>query len=44
VLLGALAGFVAFRALKAGAPPTPAMAIDEARKIRDAVTPGEGGS
>jgi hypothetical protein len=44
VLLGALAGFVAFRALKAGAPPTPAMAIDEARKIKDAVTPGEGGS
>jgi Putative Actinobacterial Holin-X, holin superfamily III len=37
LLLGALAGLVAARALHRGSPPTPAMAIDEARKIRDAV-------
>jgi len=44
VLLGAVAGFIAARALKAGAPPTPVMAIDEARKIKDAVAPHEGAS
>lgn len=37
VILGALAGFLAARALKAGAPPTPDMAIEEARKIRQTV-------
>jgi uncharacterized membrane protein YqjE len=36
-LLGALAGFVASRALKAGSPPTPALAIDEAKRIRETV-------
>jgi hypothetical protein len=36
-LLGALAGFIAARAFKRGAPPTPAMAIDEAKRIRDTV-------
>jgi uncharacterized membrane protein YqjE len=36
-LLGALAGFIAARAFKSGAPPTPAMAIDEARRIRETV-------
>jgi len=35
--LGGLSGFIAARALRRGSPPTPAMAIDEARKIRDAV-------
>jgi uncharacterized membrane protein YqjE len=43
VVLGALAGLFAARAVKRGAPPTPSMAIEEARKIREAVsTPGAG--
>jgi uncharacterized membrane protein YqjE len=41
VLLGVLAGYIAARALRAGAPPTPAMAIDEARKIKDAMSSPE---
>jgi uncharacterized membrane protein YqjE len=46
LLLGVIAGFVAAKAVKAGAPPTPKMAIDEARKIRETVSgaSGEGGS
>jgi uncharacterized membrane protein YqjE len=36
-LLGALAGFAAARAFKRGAPPTPEMAIDEAKRIRETV-------
>jgi uncharacterized membrane protein YqjE len=36
-LMGALAGYLAFRAVRAGTPPTPAMAIDEARRIRETV-------
>jgi uncharacterized membrane protein YqjE len=36
-LLGALAGFIAARAFKAGAPPKPDMAIDEAKRIRETV-------
>jgi hypothetical protein len=41
--LGALAGYLAARAVRSGAPPTPDMAIDEARKIRDTVAaPGPG--
>ncbi len=36
--LGAVGGFLAARWLKAAAPPTPSMAIDEARKIRASVT------
>ncbi len=38
VLLGALAGLIAARALKKGTPPVPNMAIDEARKIRESVS------
>jgi hypothetical protein len=38
LLLGALAGFIASRALKRGSPPTPEMAIDEAKLIRETVT------
>jgi uncharacterized membrane protein YqjE len=38
VLLGALAGLIAARAVKRGAPPTPSMAIEEAHKIREAVS------
>jgi uncharacterized membrane protein YqjE len=41
-LLGALAGGLAYRAVRSGAPPTPDMAIDEAKKIRDTVTASEG--
>lgn len=37
-LLGALAGFLASRAFKRGSPPTPALAIDEAKRIRETVT------
>jgi uncharacterized membrane protein YqjE len=37
-LLGALAGILAYRAVRSGAPPMPNMAIDEAKKIRDTVT------
>jgi uncharacterized membrane protein YqjE len=36
-LVGALAGFIAARALKSGAPPVPTMAIDEAKLIRETV-------
>jgi uncharacterized membrane protein YqjE len=36
-LLGGLAGFGAARAFKRGAPPTPALAIDEAKRIRETV-------
>jgi hypothetical protein len=36
-LFAALAAFIAARAFKAGAPPKPAMAIDEAKRIRETV-------
>ena len=36
-LFAALAGFLAYRAVKAGAPPTPDMAIDEARLLKETV-------
>jgi hypothetical protein len=37
-ILGVLAGLIAARAMRRGAPPVPAMAIDEAKKIRETVT------
>lgn len=37
LILGAIAGLLAAKALKAGSPPTPQMAIEEARKIRETV-------
>lgn len=40
LLLGALAGVVAARAVKKGTPPVPNMAIEEARKIRETVSSG----
>ena len=43
LVLAVLAGLLAFRALRGGAPPAPTMAIDEARKIRDAVRPRTSG-
>jgi hypothetical protein len=42
VVLGLLAGLLAARAVKRGAPPTPDMAIAEARKIRDTVSSAPG--
>jgi uncharacterized membrane protein YqjE len=36
-LLGALAGYIASRAFKSGAPPTPQLAIDEAKRIKETV-------
>ena len=38
VVLGVIAGLLAYRAVKAGAPPMPNMAIEEARKIRETVS------
>jgi hypothetical protein len=38
VVLGAIAGLLAAKAVKSGAPPMPSMAIEEARKIRDTVS------
>jgi MFS family permease len=40
VVLGAIAGLIAARAVKKGSPPMPAMAIEEARKIRETVSSG----
>ena len=36
-LVAALAAYLAYRAVKAGSPPTPQMAIDEAQRIRETV-------
>jgi uncharacterized membrane protein YqjE len=38
VVFGILAGLIAARAVKRGSPPVPNMAIEEARKIREAVS------
>ncbi len=37
-VLGGLAGLLAAKAFKRGTPPTPELAIEEARKIKDTVT------
>jgi Putative Actinobacterial Holin-X, holin superfamily III len=37
VVLGVIAGVIAAKAVKRGAPPTPDMAIEEARRIRETV-------
>jgi uncharacterized membrane protein YqjE len=37
-VLGAIAGFVAARSFKSGSPPTPAMAIEEGKLIKETVT------
>ncbi|HEV3071379.1 MAG TPA: phage holin family protein [Solirubrobacteraceae bacterium] len=45
VVLGVLAGLLAFRLVKKSAPPVPNMAIEEARKIRETVSSsGESGT
>ena len=44
-LLALFAFMGAWRALKSGSPPTPTMAIDEAKRIRETVSPrSDGGS
>ena len=43
LLLGALAGLLAARAVKKGSPPVPKMAIEEAKKIRETVSAGTDG-
>ena len=40
LLLGAIAGLIAARVVKKGAPPVPTMAIEEARLIRETVGAG----
>jgi uncharacterized membrane protein YqjE len=37
IVLGVLAGLIAAKVVKRGSPPVPTMAIEEARKIREAV-------
>jgi hypothetical protein len=37
MLLAGLAGLIAYRSFQAGAPPTPDMAIEEAKKTREAL-------
>jgi uncharacterized membrane protein YgcG len=44
LVLGVIAGLIAARFLKRGAPPTPDMAIEEARRIRETVAPGGDGT
>lgn len=44
LLLGALAGALAAKAVKRGAPPTPDMAIAEAQKIKETVSRGSDGT
>jgi hypothetical protein len=43
LLLGALAGLLAAKAVKKGSPPMPSMAIEEAKKIRETVSSGSDG-
>jgi uncharacterized membrane protein YqjE len=40
LLLGALAGLLAAKAVKKGSPPVPTMAIDEAQKIKQTMSRG----
>ena len=42
LLIGALAGLFAWRSFKRGAPPTPDMAIEEAKEIKAAFDGGDG--
>ena len=41
LLFAVLGGVLAFKAVRRGSPPAPTMAIDEARKIREAVSASE---
>lgn len=42
LVIAAIAGFIAYRFFKAGSPPVPTMAIDEAQRIRETVTASRG--
>jgi uncharacterized membrane protein YqjE len=42
ILVGALAGFLGYRWLRGGAPPTPDLAIEEAKRTRDMLEQGHG--
>lgn len=42
-LLAGLGGFLAFRWVKKGTPPTPVMAIDEAKRVKETVTSARSG-
>jgi uncharacterized membrane protein YqjE len=44
VVLGAIAGLIAWRVVKRSAPPVPSMAIEEARKIRETVSASADGA
>lgn len=44
LLLGALAGLLAAKAVKKGSPPMPSMAIEEAQKIKQTVSKGSDGA
>jgi len=39
-VIAAIAGLVAYRSVKAGAPPTPEMAIEEGRRIKQTIESG----
>jgi len=39
-VIAAIAGLVAYRSVKAGAPPTPDMAIEEGRRIKQTIESG----
>jgi hypothetical protein len=43
LILAAVAGYMAARAFKAGSPPAPTMAIEEAKLIRETVTSDQRG-
>ena len=38
LVLAAIAGFLAYKFVKGGAPPTPKMAIEEAQKVKETVS------
>ena len=42
-VIAGIAGLVAFKAVKAGAPPTPDMAIEEGKEIKEALQAGSDG-
>jgi hypothetical protein len=44
VLLAVIAGALAARAVRAGSPPVPSMALEEARRIRESVNAGPEGA
>jgi uncharacterized membrane protein YqjE len=42
-IIASAAGFFAYRSMKAGAPPAPTMAIEEAKEIRETLEAGSDG-